>query len=518
MDLNQREQLLQAVFENAPLGIVIADSDGRFVEVNQAFLEMLSYGRDEALALSFVSITHPDDRAATQRLSEEIRRAEASSYRQEKRYLTRAGGFIWADVRVTVLRDATGAVRFWLGIFENVMDRRQAEKERQQMAAQVQQAQKMEAIGTLAGGIAHDFNNLLMAIQGNISLLMLNKEPHHRDTSYLKNIETAVQRASELTRQIVGFARGGKYEARVIDLNQVLAKTADMFGRSRKEVTVHTQLQRGLWPVEADQSQIEQVLLGMFVNAWQAMPEGGDLRLTTANAVMEPQDPQKPPDAAAGRYACITIVDTGIGMEPSVQARIFEPFFTTKTVSQATGLGLSSAFGIIKNHRGFISVQSQPGRGSIFRVFLPAVNQESTTPSPTAQPPAGKTDHTVLLIEDEDIVAEVGRKMLQRLGYRVLVARSGAEALALYAQHQAEIDLIILDMIMPGMGGGAVFDRLRSINPATPVLLSSGYSLDGQALDILKRGCRGFIQKPFNIEQLKQKISEILPGGSRPAS
>jgi len=386
------------------------------------------------------------------------------------------------------------------------------------MAAQVQQAQKMEAIGTLAGGIAHDFNNLLMAIQGNISLLMLNKEPHHRDTSYLKNIETAVQRASELTRQIVGFARGGKYEARVIDLNQVLAKTADMFGRSRKEVTVHTQLQRDLWPVEADQSQIEQVLLGMFVNAWQAMPEGGDLRLTTANAVMEPQDPQKPPDAAAGRYACITIVDTGIGMEPSVQARIFEPFFTTKTVSQATGLGLSSAFGIIKNHRGFISVQSQPDRGSIFRVFLPAVNQESTTPFPTAQPPAGKTDHTVLLIEDEDIVAEVGRKMLQRLGYRVLVARSGAEALALYAQHQAEIDLIILDMIMPGMGGGAVFDRLRSINPETPVLLSSGYSLDGQALDILKRGCRGFIQKPFNIEQLKQKISEILPGGSRPAS
>jgi PAS domain S-box-containing protein len=518
MDLNQREQLLQAVFENAPLGIVIADSDGRFVEVNQAFLEMLSYGRDEALALSFVSITHPDDRAATQRLSEEIRRAEASSYRQEKRYLTRAGGFIWADVRVTVLRDATGAVRFWVGIFENVMDRRQAEKERQQMAAQVQQAQKMEAIGTLAGGIAHDFNNLLMAIQGNISLLMLNKEPHHRDTSYLKNIETAVQRASELTRQIVGFARGGKYEARVIDLNQVLAKTADMFGRSRKEVTVHTQLQRDLWPVEADQSQIEQVLLGMFVNAWQAMPEGGDLRLTTANAVMEPQDPQKPPDAAAGRYACITIVDTGIGMEPSVQARIFEPFFTTKTVSQATGLGLSSAFGIIKNHRGFISVQSQPDRGSIFRVFLPAVNQESTTPFPTAQPPTGKTDHTVLLIEDEDIVAEVGRKMLQRLGYRVLVARSGAEALALYAQHQAEIDLIILDMIMPGMGGGAVFDRLRSINPETPVLLSSGYSLDGQALDILKRGCRGFIQKPFNIEQLKQKISEILPGGSRPAS
>jgi PAS domain S-box-containing protein len=510
MDLNQREQLLQAVFENAPLGIAIADADGRFVEVNQAFLEMLGYTREEALALSFTDITYPDDLDETRRLSGTLRRGEASSYRLEKRYVTRNGGFLWVAVRVTVLRDAAGAVRFWLGIMESIMDRRQAEKERQQMAAQVQQSQKMEAIGTLAGGIAHDFNNLLMAIQGNISLLMLNKEPHHRDASYLKNIETAVQRASELTRQIVGFARGGKYEARILDLNQVLAKTADMFGRSRKEITVHTQLLKDLWPVEADQSQIEQVLLGMFVNAWQAMPDGGALRLTTANAVIEPQDPQKPPDAAPGRYACIAIVDTGIGMEASVQARIFEPFFTTKAAGQATGLGLSSAFGIIKNHRGFITVQSQPGRGSIFRVYLPAAGLETPATPPPIPPRAAKTVQAVLLVEDEDIVAEIGRKMLERLGYRVLLARSGAEALSLYARHQAEIDLVILDMIMPGMGGSTVFDRLRSINPGIPVLLSSGYSLNGQALDILKRGCRGFIQKPFNLEQLQEKIREVL--------
>jgi CheY-like chemotaxis protein len=285
-----------------------------------------------------------------------------------------------------------------------------------------------------------------------------------------------------------------------------------MFGRSRKEVTVHTQLQRDLWQVEADQSQIEQVLLGMFVNAWQAMPEGGELRLTTANVVIEPQDPQRPPDAAPGRYACLAVVDTGIGMEASVQTRIFEPFFTTKSSTQATGLGLSSAFGIIKNHRGFISVQSQPGRGSIFRVYLPAVGQETPASASPADRSAAKTDLTVLLVEDEDIVAEVGRKMLERLGYRALVARSGAEALTLYAQHRNAIDLVILDMIMPEMGGSAVFDRLRSINSQTPVLLSSGYSLNGQALDILRRGCRGFIQKPFNIDQLGEKIKEVLSG------
>ncbi len=513
MDFNQREQLLQALFENAPLGISIADSAGRFVEVNQAFLDMLGYTREAALALSILDVTHPDDRAETRRLGEEVGQGKTSSYRQEKRFVTREGESIWAMVRVTVLRDAAGTVRYWLGIMENIMERRQAEKERQQMAVQVQQAQKMEAIGTLAGGIAHDFNNLLMAIQGNISLLLLNKEPHHRDTTYLKNIETAVQRASELTRQIVGFARGGKYEARITDLNQVLAKTADMFGRSKKEITVHTHLQRGLWAVEADQSQIEQVLLGMFVNAWQAMPDGGELRLTTTNAVVEPQDSQKPPDAPAGRYACIAIVDTGVGMDAGVQARIFEPFFTTKATSQATGMGLSSAFGIIKNHRGFISVQSQPGRGSIFRIYLPAAGEEAplSPPGPTRRH-ASKAVRTILLVEDEGIVAEIGSQMLERLGYRVLVAKSGAEAMSLHEQHQAEIDLVILDMIMPGMGGGVVFDRLHALSPETPVLLSSGYSLNGQALDILKRGCRGFIQKPFNIEQLQQKIREILSG------
>jgi CheY-like chemotaxis protein len=237
------------------------------------------------------------------------------------------------------------------------------------------------------------------------------------------------------------------------------------------------------------------------------------LRLVTTNAVIGPQDPQKPPDAAAGRYACIAIADTGVGMDAAVQARIFEPFFTTKPAGQATGLGLSSAFGIINNHRGFITVQSQAGRGSIFRVYLPAVDKEAPRPVPAARKATDKTTHTILLVEDEEMVADIGRQMLERLGYRVLVARSGAEALSLYEQRQAEINLVILDMIMPGMGGGAVFDRLRSINPQAMVLLSSGYSLDGQALDILNRGCRGFIQKPFSIGQLEQKLREILPGG-----
>jgi CheY-like chemotaxis protein len=239
------------------------------------------------------------------------------------------------------------------------------------------------------------------------------------------------------------------------------------------------------------------------------MPGGGELVLDTADVVVDADFPDRPPDAAPGPYVRMQVTDTGVGMDPATQARIFEPFFTTREKGQGTGLGLSSAFGIVKNHNGFMTVRSEKGRGSTFSVFLPAAAAAAAAePKPVRPPQAGAK--TILLVEDEEMVADIGRQMLERLGYRAWVARSGDEALALYAQRRAEIDLVILDMIMPGLGGGAVFDRMKAIHPEAAVLLSSGYSLNGQALEILKRGCRGFIQKPFNLEQLGQKIREIL--------
>jgi PAS domain S-box-containing protein len=495
MDSSQRELLLQAVFENAPIAIAVADAEGRFIEVNPAFVDRLGFSREEACRMTVSDITHPDDRPATLRLSEQVRNGQIHSYRQEKRYVARHGAHRWASVRVTALRDAGGAIRFWLKFLETITDRIQAEPERQRSAAEVQQSQKMETLGTLAGGMAHDFNNLLMAIQGNVSLLGLNKDPHQRDAVYLKNIETAVQRASELTSRILGFARGGPQGVRSIDLNRLLAQTAEIFGRSKKEITLRFDVQKDLAAALADPSQIEQVLLSLFANAGQAMPKGGELRLATRNVVIDPQDPQKPPEAAAGRYACIEIAETAVGGQAA---------------DPATGPGLSGAFGIIRSHRGFITVQSPAGRESIFRVFLPAAAEEAPRSVPAVRPVAVETARTILLVEDEDMVADIGRQMLERLGYRTLVARSGAEALALYQQRQAEIDLVILDMIMPGMGGAVVFDRLRSIHPQARVLLSSGYSPNGQAREILNRGCRGFIQKPFSIGQLEQKLNEVL--------
>jgi len=515
MDALQHAKMFHAVFATAPLGIAIADRRGRFLDVNQAFLSMLGYSREEALRLTFMDATHPDDRAETLRLSERVRNREADSYQVEKRYVARDGGSIWTIARITVQRDENGGIQYWLAIIEDITARRLAEKERQRLTAQLQQAQKMEAIGTLAGGIAHDFNNLLMGIQGNISLLMLDKPPDHRDIIYLKNIEKSVLRASDLTRQILGFARGGKYDVKATDLNALIEKTAEMFGRTRKEITIRRSFQKDLWAIEADQTQLQQVLLNLLVNAWQAMPGGGELGLDTANVVVDADLPDRPHDAAPGPYVRMQVTDAGAGMDPATQARIFEPFFTTREKGQGTGLGLSSAFGIVKSHNGFMTVRSRMGHGSTFSVFLPAaagaVVQE---PKPARPVPAGAK--TILLVEDEEMVAEVGRQMLERLGYRTLVARSGDEALALYAQHRAKVDLVILDMIMPGLGGGAVFDRLRAANPKAAVLLSSGYSLNGQALEIMKRGCRGFIQKPFNIAQLDQKIREALSFGQDP--
>ena len=511
MESTQHGKMFHAVFATAPLSIAIADPAGRFLDVNGAFLSMLGYSREEALQLNFMDITHPDDRAETVDLVQRVRTGELNFYQVEKRYVSRDGGTVWAVARISVERDENGAIQYWLGILEDITARRLAERERQRLAAQLQQAQKMEAIGTLAGGIAHDFNNLLMGIQGNISLLMLDKPPDHRDVVYLKNIEKSVMRASELTRQILGFARGGKYDVKATDLNALIEKTAEMFGRTRKEITIRRSFQKGLWAIEADQNQLQQVLLNLLVNAWQAMPGGGEVFLDTANVTVDEHLPDRPPDAAPGQYVRMQVTDSGVGMDPGTQARIFEPFFTTRGKGQGTGLGLSSAFGIVKNHKGFMTVHSHKGHGSTFGVFLPAASGAvAAEPKPARDVPAGAK--TILLVEDEEMVADIGRQMLERLGYRALVARTGEEALTLYTERPARIDLVILDMIMPGLGGGAVFDRIRAINPEVVVLLSSGYSLNGQALDILKRGCRGFIQKPFNLEQLGQKIREILSG------
>lgn len=391
-----------------------------------------------------------------------------------------------------------------------IEERTRAEEDRAKLEVQLHHAQKMEAIGTLAGGIAHDFNNLLMAMLGNVTLMLLETDTLHPHYKKLKSTEECVKSAASLTSQLLGFARGGKFEVKPTDLNKVLKNTTEMFARTKKEIKLHTEYQENIWTVEVDQSQLEQVMLNILINAWQAMPGGGDIFIRTENFT---GDGEKPYSLQPGQYVKISVTDTGVGMDEATRQRIFEPFFTTKEMGRGTGLGLASVYGIIKNHGGSIYVESEVGKGATFNIYLPASAKE---PVNEASHPDEvlKGSGTVLLVDDDSIIIEVGMDVLERLGYQVMTARSGEEAIDVYKKNKDRIDIILLDMIMPDMGGGETFDRLKEINPAVRVLLLSGYSINGLATKILNRGCKGFLQKPFRIADLSTKISGILKSGT----
>ena len=380
--------------------------------------------------------------------------------------------------------------------------------ERKSLENQLLQATKMEAIGTLAGGIAHDINNLLMGIQGYASLMLANSDSSHPYYRKLKSIEELVSSGADLTKQLLGFARGGRYEVKTTNLNDIVEKTASLFGRTRKEVFINKLFQTDLWTVEVDQGQIEQVLLNLYVNAWQAMPAGGSLYLETKNVIVKENEIHRY-SLPEGRYVKICITDTGTGMDEATRLRIFEPFFTTKEMGRGTGLGLATVYGIIKGHGGVINVYSEIGHGTTFRIYLPVSDKDLVKEKKT-QATIVKGRETILLVDDEVDVIKVTKEILIVLGYKVIIAKSGVEAVKIFRKNHKMIDVVILDMIMPQMSGSETFDALKSIDPEVIVILSSGYSINGQASDIMKRGCKSFIQKPFGLADISAKIREAL--------
>jgi len=378
----------------------------------------------------------------------------------------------------------------------------QAEKEKNRLEAQLVQSQKMDAIGTLAGGVAHDFNNLMMGMLGNVSLILFDMDETHPYYEKLRAIEKQILSGSKLTSQLLHYARKGKYEIKPINVNTLVEESLETFGRTRKEITLRPSLTDHLYAIEADQGQIEQALLNLFVNAADAMPDGGVLHIET-NKVTHMDMLDKPYQPKPGNYVSIEITDTGIGMDADTVQRVFEPFFTTKEMGRGTGLGLASVYGIIKGHGGYIDVVSEKGRGTSFTIYLPATDIEIRKQVKDRKP-------TILLVDDENAVAKIGVKMLERLGFTVISAFSGGEAIQLYRKHQGNIDIVILDMVMPETSGSETYDQLRQLNPDVKVLLSSGYSINGKAEELLNRGCNDFIQKPFTMDQLNKKIRKLL--------
>ena len=498
--LKESEEKYRLLVENATDAIFIAQ-DGILKFSNPKAEKTTGYTQEELAEIPFVNIIHPEDRNLVLHRHQERLKGESPPSIYRFRILNKSGEATAVELNTVLINweGRPGTLNFLRDI-----------SEQKTLEGQLQQAQKMEAIGTLAGGIAHDFNNLLMAIQGRASIILVDKDSSHGDFEHLKGIEGHVESAVNLTRQLLGFARGGKYEARPTDLNELIQKQNQMFGRTRKEITIKGIYEENLRTVEVDRGQIDQVLLNLYLNAWQAMPGGGDLYLRTENVTLD-KGYVKPFAIEPGEYVKISVRDTGVGMDKATREKIFDPFFTTKEMGRSTGLGLASAYGIIKNHGGFINVYSEKGHGTIFNVYLPASeNAVVIEARPTGDTLEGS--ETILFVDDEEMIVEVAEELLERLGYRALVAQSGKMAIEMYEAHKERIDMVILDMIMPDMNGGEVYDRIKEKNPEVKVLLSSGYSIDGAAGEIMNRGCNGFIQKPFKMKELSQKLREILDG------
>ncbi len=382
-----------------------------------------------------------------------------------------------------------------------------------------EQAQKMEALQRMAGRLAHDFNNLLMSIHGYVSLMLFDLDSSHPHYENLKKIEGQVKKAVGLTNQIQVLAQKEKLAVQPTNLGTIAEKSLKTFQEGKKDLQIEYWNPEDLWLVAAEAAKIEQVLLSLYTNAWEAMSGIGLLSLEATNITLG-QEESRSLLVPAGKYVRISVTDHGVGMEEGLQQRIFEPFFTTKEKGKATGFSLSAAYRITRNHEGSIQFRSVKGQGTTFDIYLPAwAGNPSSNPetvlwkkSPAETSP-GK--EMVLLVDDEDTIIDVIGMALKMIGYKVLIAKKGEEAIEIYRQHKEGIALVILDMLLPGMDGGKTFDLLKAINPQVKVLLSSGYSYNEEAAQIIARGCSGFIQKPFGIKELSQKIRELLDPPTR---
>jgi PAS domain S-box-containing protein len=511
----ESEDRYKALFNRSNDLVYIHDFEGRFIDANSAALNRLGYTKDELRSVSFTTLLSADQYALAAQVLQELQAIGVQTSPTEFRLRTKTGGQIWVETQAAVIM-ADGKVVAIQGIGRDVTERKQAEQARAQLEEQLRASQKMEAIGSLAGGVAHDFNNLLSVILGYTGFAMEGVRDGDPIKNDLLEVRQAGERAAALTRQLLAFSRKQVLQPVAIDLNQIAAGVEKMLQRILGEdIDLVQTLAPDLGLTLADPGQIEQVLMNLVVNARDAMPEGGKLTIETSNVEIDEEYAARQVAVKPGSYVQLAVSDTGCGMDEQTRERIFEPFFTTKERGKGTGLGLSTVYGIVKQSGGNIWVYSEPGQGTTFKIYLPRAPSATTATAiepTTIRAPSTGTE-TILVVEDEEALRKVALRALEAAGFKVLTAADADEALMKSAQHAGDIQLLLTDVVMPGMSGRVLARELAKTRPTIEVVYMSGYT-DNAIVHhgVLDAGTH-FLAKPFTLAGLTQKVREVLDIG-----
>lgn len=503
------EEKFLKVFMTVPEPIVITRmDDGLFIDTNTAFEMISGWKRSEVIGLDTTALNIWENMADREYLKSELMSGrEVINHESDFR---RKNGEILSGRYSARSIQVTGEACLVM-VIQDITELRRMETERLKLEQQMLHVQKMDAIGQLSAGVAHNFNNILTAIQGNVSMILLHCSSEDRNYNRLNRINESVKRGADLTKQLLGFAKGGKYELKVISINELIMKSVSFFTGTWKGIEADLNLQPDVFPVEVDTGQIEQVLLNLYINSAQAMPkeEGGKLYLQTLNITLQEQE-GKVFGLQPGKYVKISVSDNGSGMDSETIKKIFEPFYTTKARNGGTGLGLASVYGIIQNHDGIINAYSEPGHGATFNIYLPASDKNIICDESEKGTDLIYGKGGILIIDDEQPILDFIKEMLGAVGYTVFTASNGSEGIAILSNNKKTIDLVIMDMIMPGIKGSKLITKLREINPVIKIILSSGYSMQDNVHMLMKKGCHDFIQKPFKMADLMKIINKTL--------
>ncbi len=506
-ELTSREERYRTIIESIREGYFESDMNGCITFCNQALIDIFGYSHSELLGTNFRDLTPPRTARAMQIVFGRVYKTGQDARMANYEVFHKDGHTLFIEFSVSLVKDTKGRPMGFRGVLRDVSEQVKSVERQQRIQSQLHQAQKMEALGTLAGGLAHGFNNVLMAIQGNLSLMRMSLPNDHALQRHLERINQSTDKGVNLAKQILSFAKMGKFVVMTTNLNKILKSTSRMFVRSKPNLRIHEYYEPELWNAQVDRVQIGQLLLSLYMNAAEAMPDGGDLYLQSENVVLE-DNQTRAHDVEPGRFIKISVTDSGKGLDEEAKQRIFEPFYSAYHPMRYDGLGLAAVYGTIKSHKGIINVYSEKGHGTTFSIYLPASHRDMVH-APDIQEPS-KGSETILLVDDDEPAGRVGREILEQHGYKVMMAANGYEAVDIYTDFCHQINLVLLDVILPDLSGEQVFTALKQINPNVIVVLASGYSVNKQINALLNQGCADFVQKPFQSQSLSNKVRFAL--------